>query len=405
MFTEDVYHPDIIKFITAKTEEGRISNANISVMVDNSFMEAVIDNNEYWTEFEGEKYKKYSARTVFDLIIEGMWKNGEPGILFKDRIDDSPYKYTGQEIFSTNPCSEQPLPSNGICNLGSLDLSKFIDKNKEMDFEKLEIAVKFGTRFLDEVVSKGAYPTKEIEKWADENRAIGLGIMGFADYLLMKEIAYGSQESLDELDSILGFIDKVSKEESERAGAELGIPKYCKKLPVPRRNITLTTCAPTGTVSLIAGSSSGIEPVFSEITIRNDKTGIYTFENNLANKPYFRCAVSSNGTREVTWEEHISVLATAQKHIQSGVSKTINFPQLTRRETMAKAAIMAWEMGCKGVAMYRNGSRKSEVLSPKNIQKDKCPICSNEMVSIEGELRCTTCTKDTIIERTMTAYD
>lgn len=408
MFTESVYHPDILKFITAKHEEGRLSNANISVMVDDAFMNAVMNDEKYWTKFEDTEYNEYKARDVFDLIVEGMWRNGEPGILFKDRIDDSPYKYSKQGIFSTNPCSEQPLPPNGACNLGSIDLSKFYDKDIEgsIDWNKLQIAVKYGVRFLDYVIDKTGFPTKEIEKWTLENRPVGLGIMGYADLCLLMKIAYGSDEALDLLTEILFFIRNKSTEESEIIGSHLGIPKACKKVkPAPRRNVTVMTIAPTGTVSLIAGCSSGIEPIFSEITIRNDKTGVYTFENSLADKPYFRCAVSTNGASEVTWEEHIKTLASAQKYIDSGVSKTINFPKNTHRETIGKAVIMAWQEQCKGLAVYRNGSRKVEVLSPKNVRKDKCPICGNDMLVINGKKRCVVCTKDDLIEQTVSYYD
>jgi ribonucleoside-diphosphate reductase alpha chain len=210
--------------------------------------------------------------------------------------------------------------------------------------------------------------------------------MGFADLCLLKKIAYGSQESIE-------------------LGKLFGIPTMCAKLPTPRRNITLMTVAPTGTVSLIAGCSSGLEPVFSEITIRNDKTGTYTFENDLASEPYFRCAVSSNGATEVTWEEHIKILAAAQRHIDSGVSKTINFPNHARRETMAKAIMMAWKEGCKGLAIYRNGSRKTEVLSPKAVKKDKCPTCGNDLVDVGDKKKCVHCTLETAIENTTTLYD
>lgn len=406
MFTESVYQPDVKKFITAKSEEGKIANANISVVVDDAFMQAVENDKTYWTEFNGVKYDEYKAREIFDLIVEGMWRNGEPGCLFKNKIDDSPYKYTGQEIFATNPCSEQPLPPNGVCNLGSLDLSKFLTKDKEIDWEKLEIAVRYGVRFLDAVVDKSAFPTVDISRWAKENRAIGLGIMGYADLCLMKEIAYGSKEAIDLLSEILNNISILSEDESNRLGKELGIPKQCKKLPTPRRNITLTTIAPTGTISLLAGCSSGIEPIFSEITIRNDKTGTYTFENNLADKEYFRCAVSSNGAREVTWEEHINTLATAQRYIDSGVSKTINFPTMTHRETIGKAIMMAWKEGCKGLAVYRNGSRNKEVLSPKLVKKDRCPICGEDLVEVNGgKMRCLNHTKDEIIAKITSFYD
>jgi len=215
--------------------------------------------------------------------------------------------------------------------------------------------------------------------------------MGYADFLLMKEIAYGSKEAIEELENVLSFISKESELESVKLGKERGVPLQCKKLDVPRRNVTLTTIAPTGTVSLIAGCSSGIEPIFSEITVRNDKTGTYTFENDLADKSYFRCAVASNGSTEVTWEEHINTLSSAQKYIDSGVSKTINFPTMTHRDTIAKAIFAAWQKGCKGVAVYRNGSRKTEVLTPKNLKKDKCPICGCEVIKIENLKKCSQC--------------
>lgn len=302
---------------------------------------------------------------------------------------------------------EQPLPPNGVCNLGSIDLSKFYCKegNKGIDWLKLQYATRWGVRFLDAVIDKTSFPTKDIEQWATDNRAIGLGIMGYADLCLMQEIAYGSPEALELLSDVLRFISIVAENESIKMGKEYGVPKACENLPIPRRNVTLTTIAPTGTISLLAGCSSGIEPIFSEITIRNDKTGSYTFENNLADKEYFRCAVSSNGAREVTWEEHIMTLATAQKYIDSGVSKTINFPTHTHRETIGKAVIMAWKEGCKGLAVYRNGSRQVEVLTPKNVKKDKCPVCGNDMVHVDGKHKCLICTKDNVLEKTVTYYD
>jgi ribonucleoside-diphosphate reductase alpha chain len=392
MFTISVYHPDIIKFITAKEEEGKISNANISVVVDDEFMLKVENDENYWTEFNGIKYQELRARDIFNMVVDGAWRNGEPAFLFKTRYDDSPYKYTGQEILATNPCSEQPLPPNGVCNLGSFDLSKFINSDRTaIDWNKLELAVRLATRFLDSVVDKTTYPTQEINEWAMKNRAIGVGIMGFADYCLMRELAYGSKESADELEKIMKFVYDIAKEESVFLGIEKGVPEMCKLLPNPRRNITLTTVAPTGTVSIIAGCSSGLEPIFSEITIRNDKTGTYQFENDLASKPYFRCAVSANGAIEVTWEEHIRILASAQKYVDSGVSKTVNFPNHAHRDTIAKAFFMAWKKGCKGLAVYRNGSRKQEVLSPKNLKKDKCPICGADVLRYNNIKKCSKC--------------
>jgi ribonucleoside-diphosphate reductase alpha chain len=392
MGTMSVYHPDILLFLSSKENEGVMSTTNISVVVEDEFMKAVIEDKSYKTYFDFESgrvfYNEYKARDIFNLIVEGTWRNGEPGLLFYDKINDSPYKYSKQEIMATNPCGEQPLPFNGVCNLGSMDLAKFLDKDNELNLNLLEIACRFGIRFLDNVVTKTVFPTEDINNWAMQNRPVGLGVMGFADYCLKRKIAYGSQQSLDELEFILSFMYKIAEDESIELGEKYGVPEKCSVLPVPRRNITLLTVAPTGTVSLIAGCNSGIEPVFSEITIRNDKTGSYKFDHDLASKPYFRCAVSANGGQEVTWEEHVKVQASAQKFVDAGVSKTINFPSHTKRETIYNAFILAWQLGCKGITCYRNGSRKVEVLSPQALKKDKCPLCESDLLTIDGKKKC-----------------
>lgn len=258
---------------------------------------------------------------------------------------------------------------------------------------------------MDSVIDATSFPTPETQEWSYANRPVGLGIMGLADYFLMKKIAYGSQESLDELEYILNFIQGISEIESIQLGKERGIPKMCQLLPIPRRNITLMTSAPCGTISILAGCSSGIEPIFSEVMIRTDRTGVYTFENDLAEQPYFRCAVSANGATEVIWEEHVNILTTTQKYIDSGVSKTINFPNGTHKETIAKAVMMAWRNGAKGIACYRNGSRKQEVLTPKSLKKDKCPKCSEDLVEIDNKKRCLHCKKEDLIENTVSLYD
>jgi ribonucleoside-diphosphate reductase alpha chain len=392
MGTMSVYHPDIVKFITAKTEEGKMTTTNISVVVDNDFMKKVKNEEEYTTFFDyptGRDYgHTYPAREIFNMIVEGAWKNGEPGLIFYDSVNDSPYKYSKQEILATNPCGEQGLPFNGVCNLGSLDISKFLNVDKSINLEKLETAVRLSVRFLDRVITKNQFPTKAIKKWAEENRPVGLGIMGLADYYLIREVAYGSDQALEELEFILNFIYQIAEDESIELGELYGVPKACKKLPVPRRNITLLSIAPTGTISLLAGCNSGIEPVFSEITNRSDKTGTYSFDNESSSLPYFRCAVSTNGGKEVTWEEHVRTQAAAQKFVDSGVSKTINFPNHTHRETVGNAFMLAWELGCKGITVYRNGSRQMEVLSPKNLKKDKCPLCDSELIKESGCTKC-----------------
>lgn len=398
MFTMSVYHPDIIKFLTAKQDEGKLSNANISVVVDDAFMNAVENDLNHQTYFVYDDGKvefgpEYRARDVFEFIVEGAWKNGEPGILFYNRINDSPYQYSGQEILSTNPCGEQPLPSNGSCNLGSLDISKFLNDDRTIDLELLELAVENSVKFLDAVITENSFPTRETEAWAYKNRPIGLGIMGLADYYLKRGVAYGSPQALEELSFIVSFIYKIAEQTSIALGEVYGVPEECRLLPVPRRNITLLTIAPTGTISLLAGCNSSIEPFFSDITQRKDKTGSYIFDmTEEAMLPHFRCAVSSGVGKEVTWKEHIDTLAVAQTFVDSGVSKTINFPNRTRKETVYESFMRAWKTGTiKGMTIYRNGSRDVEVLSPQNLKKDLCPLCSSEVVTESGCKSCKNC--------------
>lgn len=390
MFTMSVYHPDILKFIHAKKEEGKIANANISVVVDNKFMQMVENDEYYWTVFNGKKYHQYKAKEVFYEIVTGAWNNGEPGLLFNDEINNSPYQYAGVEIKATNPCGEQPLPPYGSCNLGSIDISKFM-KDEVFDWELFEIAIRTATRFLDSVIDVNSFPNKEIEAVAKNSRQIGLGIMGLADYYMKNKVAYGSKKALNLLDKIMEFLYTTSTNESEKMGVELGVPEWCKNLPTPRRNITRISIAPTGTISILAGCNSGIEPFFSEITERKDKTGEYTLDT-FSSEDFFKCAVSSvNKKFEVTWKEHIDTQAQVQKWCDSGVSKTINFPNETSKEDIAKAYLYAWKNKCKGITVYRNGSRNIEVLSPKNIISSACPACGEETVKFDGCTKCTKC--------------
>lgn len=285
---------------------------------------------------------------------------------------------------------EQPLPPFGSCNLGSLDLSKFVGVNGEIDYSLLEKAVRLSVNFLDSVIDVNAFPLPEIEAVSKASRQIGLGVMGVADLFMAMKVAYGSTQSLELLDGILRFINETATDESIKMGERFGVPEWCQKLPVPRRNITRITFAPTGTIAIIADCNSGIEPFFSELTERTDKTGTYTIASP-SQESHFRCAVSATGEKEVTWEEHINMQAVAQKYSDSGVSKTINFPKLTHRDTIAKAFLKAWSMGCKGITVYRNGSREVEVLSPKNLAKDKCPVCGEDTIKYDGCTKCTKC--------------
>jgi ribonucleoside-diphosphate reductase alpha chain len=216
--------------------------------------------------------------------------------------------------------------------------------------------------------------------------------MGLADLFLLRKTPYGSKESLAIIDEVFGFMRKIALDESEKLGEKLGVPSQCQKLPNPRRNITTLTVAPTGSIALIAGCNSGIEPIFSEFTTRKDNTGTYQIFHPDYEEPYFRCAVASNGAEEVTWKEHILVQNQVQKYIDSGVSKTINFPNKTHRDTIADSFMFAYDLGyVKGMTIYRNGSREIEVLSPKNLKKDKCPVCGEELIKESGCKHCSSC--------------
>lgn len=335
----------------------------------------------------GFNHKVVSIKDVAELedVYNGTVDNTHTYII----ADPNPVSGNNSGIVSAN-CGEQPLPPNGSCNLGSLDISKFLNEFGELDLLLLEDATRLAVRLLDKVIDKNSYPTKDIDNWAKNNRPIGVGIMGFADFLHSQKVAYGSDISLELLEFILSFIYKIAEDESIILGKERGIPKECAKLPIPRRNITLLTIAPTGTISLIAGCSSGIEPVFSEITIRTDNTGTYEMLNELIEEDYFRCAVSTNGGKEVTWEEHLDILNSAQRFVDSGVSKTINCPKGTKKETVYKMFLEAYNLPyIKGLTIYRNGSREVEVLSPKKLKESKCPHCGSEMIKADGCTKCT----------------
>lgn len=395
MLVMSIYHPDILEFINAKQDEGKIANANISVMVDDAFLEKVRNDETYQTYFDFEDGRVYydtlNAREVFRKITDAAWKNGEPGIINFDRVNNSPYKYTGQVIYATNPCAEQPLPPGVSCNLGSIDVSKYYDTVSGFNWKLFALSIKLGVRFLDQVIDKTSFPSKKIEETTKKNRPIGLGIMGFADLLLAMKIRYGSKDSIEVLRSIMKFMYEHAEQESILLGQEYGVPEYCQMLPVPRRNITVVTVAPTGTVSLIAGCNSGIEPVYSEITVRNDTTGSYEFikSDKLWEEDYFSCAVSANGAREVTPEEHLLVLNAAQEFNDSGTSKTINVPQGTHRDTVFDLFLYGLSLPyVKAFTLYRSGSRSVEVLTPKNVKKDKCPQCGKDLEVKNGCRKC-----------------
>jgi len=396
--TLKVDHPDIFKFITCKqraralktflrddqfghfdqminnldpqTEillDKFIHNFNISVMVTDDFMEKVEKDDDFELKFNGKVYKTVKARDIFDAIVQNTWNNGDPGILFYDRINDCPYKYSGQTIEATNPCSEEPLPSAGNCNLASIDISKFYDAAKnDIDWKNLKNAIWLVVRFLDNVIDISHFPTKEFEKTAKKNRPIGLGIMGFADLLLKMKMRYGRKRSLEVAEDLAKFFYDEAHKASVSLAKERGTPVACCFPELEhRRNITLLSIAPTGSISQIAGCSGGIEPIFSTTTVRCDNTGKRIVDHPDSDKSYFRCAVDpeKKDGREVLMEEHIFIQAAFQKHVDAAISKTINVPNDATVEDIKKAYISAWRKGVKGITIYRDRSKSAQVLN------------------------------------------
>lgn len=398
-------HPDIEEFIKAKWEEGVLRNFNISVAVTDRFMEAVKKDEEYEliNPRTKEVVRRVSARKIFNLIVEGAWRNGEPGLIFIDRINQSnPTPHIG-EIEATNPCGEQPLLPYESCNLGSINLAKFV-KDKDFDWERLREVIHIAVRFLDDVIDVNNYPIPEIEEMTKANRKIGLGVMGWADALFLLEIPYDSEEAIKMAEKTMKFIQEESHKASQILAEERGVfPNWkgsvWEKKGIRIRNATTTTIAPTGTISIIANCSSGIEPVFAlaykrknildgeeffevnpvfekvlrdkglyseELIAKVAETGsIQSLDLPLSIKRVFKIAL------EIAPEWHVRMQAAFQKFTDNAVSKTINLPNSATRADVERAFLLAYELGCKGITVYRDGSREEQVLVIKKAEKEK----------------------------------
>ena len=373
-----VNHPDIESFLTAKAIEGALKNFNLSVGITDDFMNAVKNNEDYALIFAGKVYKTLPASELWGKIVDGAWENGEPGIVFLDTINrNNPLQPMG-EIEATNPCGEQPLLPYCSCNLGSINLSQMIQGdwvkgNAEIDREKLRHTVRTAIRFLDSVISVNNYPISEIEEMTLKTRQIGLGIMGFADMCIKLHIRYGSGESINLAKEIMSDIYAVANETSVELGKEKGVAPAYEEYPLSgpkRRNSTLTTVAPTGTLSLIANCSSGCEPNFAfdytKACLEGENLDIvpavvweWYQKEKAESLPEFFVT-----TKDVSVEEHIMVQAAFQANgVDSGVSKTINASYDTEKSEISKAFFTAWEMGCKGITFYRDGSRAVQALT------------------------------------------
>jgi ribonucleoside-diphosphate reductase alpha chain len=362
-----VDHPDILEFITCKEEEGRINNFNLSVAITDEFMEALFNDSDYplVDPHTGRVTERLAAGEVFRLITECAWMNGEPGIIFIDTINrNNPLE---DKIESTNPCGEQPLLPYESCNLGSVNLANLVD-DSDIDWARLEEVVRHGVRFLDNVIDINVYPIPEIEEATLKTRKIGLGVMGFADMLLKLKVKYDSEEGLKWAERVMSFVADRAERESMRLAEEKGnFPAIGRSVYKggSMRNACRTTIAPTGTIARIAGTSSGIEPNFSWKTVSHILDGVMTDYHPLArlylenNEPLPEHFVTAT---EISPDWHIRMQAAFQKHVDAAVSKTINFATGASREDVADAFILAHRMGLKGLTVYREGSRKREVL-------------------------------------------
>jgi len=370
-------HPDIEEFVTVKRDPNELTNFNLSVAITDDFMESYFKDGEFELINPRNKktVRKVKAKTLMALIAESAYINGEPGCLYIDTINrENPLPHLG-EIEATNPCSEQPLLPYESCCLGSINLSKFVDEKGQIDWERLKKTVHLAVRFLDNVIDVNKYPHPEIESMSKLNRKIGLGVMGFAHMLIKMGIPYDSEGAEKLAEELMGFIQMESKVASKNLAAERGIfPSYkgsrWEKMGLPQRNATTTTLAPTGTLSLIAGTSSGIEPIFdisySRIILGDIRVNIEDplykdfMERKVGEeeiKKLFRTAY------QVSPDWHMRIQAAFQRHIDNGVSKTINLPEETRIEEIERIFVKAYKLGLKGITVFRNKSRKYQILS------------------------------------------
>lgn len=416
-----VDHPDIMEFITCK-RNGEFNNFNISVAVTDSFMNAVMEEADYplVDPRTGKEVGRLNAAYVFNELVDSAWETGDPGIVFIDRINQyNPTPEIG-EIEATNPCGEQPLLPYEACILGSINLSKFVKGpvlRGEIDYSSLEETVFHAVRFLDNAIDASKFPLREVELMAKGNRKIGLGVMGFADMLFHLGIPYDSEEGLNIAQNIMSFINAKAHEGSEALAEERGVfPNYEKsiyyKQGKKQRNAAVTTIAPTGTLSIIAGCSSGIEPVFALSFTRNVLDGERLTETNAylldALDQYLK-ENPGNGTaaliesikeevirsgslkdtkapehlksifvtaHEVEPEWHVRMQAAFQSFTDNAVSKTVNLPNSASREDVKECYLLAYELGCKGITIYRDGSKKGQVLvkAKESEQRQEVPL-------------------------------
>ncbi len=413
-----VDHPDIVEFIEAKLDKDRFTNFNLSVAITDRFMKALAEGRDFdlINPRTREKVKKIKAKIVFDLIVNAAWLTGDPGLIFLDEINRrNPTPLVGP-LEATNPCGELPLLPYESCNLGSINLGRMVRGN-ELDWKKLAEYVRWGVRFLDDVIEVNQFPLPQIKEITFANRKIGLGVMGFADLLIRLGIPYGTERAVRLAEKVMGFIHRESVKASVALAAERGVfPNYEKSVYAPKnlemRNATVNTIAPTGTISIIAGCSSGIEPLFAVSFVRTVLSGTRLFEVN----PIFEELARSRGfysqeliadiarsgslrkirgippdvkkifvtAFDITPREHLETQAAFQRYSDNSVSKTINLPREATIEDIRKIYLSAYRLKCKGITIYRYGSKEDQVLS---LEKggEEMPRGEDELVTLGAE--------------------
>jgi len=362
-----IHHPDIRKFIVCKRDLTKLNNFNISVLITDEFMNAVRNGDEYpLINPHTNAVTMDDAEEVFELIVDNAWETGEPGVIFIDEINrHNPAPQYG-EIRAVNPCAEAHLLDNESCILGSIDVSKMITRN-QIDWDKLKDTTCIAVRFLDNIIDINSYPLPEIEKATKLTRKIGLGIMGFADMLIHMRIKYSSEKAINMAEALMKFINDCAEAESRKLAEEKG--EWADGVGI--RNATRTTIAPTGTISMIAGCSSGIEPIYASKYQRiiNDKKvniehPLYTHMKNVMDKRELDTLFET--AYDIPFRHHVAIQAAFQKYVDQGISKTINFVESATKDDIRNAYLLADSMKLKGLTVYRNKSRENQVLSIKS---------------------------------------
>jgi ribonucleoside-diphosphate reductase alpha chain len=398
-------HPEIEAFIKSKTVDGKLTNFNISVLITDDFIKAVENDLPWDLKFNDKVYKTLPARDLFKLMYESTWKYGDPGYLYEGNMNrDNPNIHLGR-INCTNPCGEINILTDHIsgggesCNLGSIDVSKFLN-TRTIDYERLEKTIRKSVRFLNAVIHKNDYPFKEIEMMTKKTAKVGLGIMGWADLLILKKIPYDSEDACKLATNLMKYINEIAINESVKIASESGAyPAWhgstWEKNGISIANSTLTCQAPTGTISIIADCSSGIEPVIAFVHKRKNCVGkeFFVIHKLFENALKEECKTSGENyddviqhcyktgtiqdipwlssdfkrvfksSLDIGWKDHLLMQAAFQKSVGNSISKTINAPKDTPPEDIKDAILMAWKLGCKGFTLYRIGSKENEVIS------------------------------------------